>query len=250
MSHPDQIDSSRARIYDNYVTGRIGVAVPESRASTTKNMHYFGMLVRKHFPMDRDSSISDLACDYGLLIHALHEAGCGNVRIVDGSYEQVQAAHWLVIDGVEHGEMHDVLKRTPSTSVDALICFDVMEHFTKGEFLGLLDSARRILKSGGRWPIHVPNAECPFSCRIHYGDYIHKHALTRESLAQLLLSGASQASVALRTAQRCMAFKSAVRALLWRWLPVSLLFYIAGETRALNGSGLFSQNLPAVAFQN
>ncbi len=249
MSLSDHARDYRARIYNRYVTAGVGVSAPDSLASLTGYLHYFRRLVRKHFPDDRNARILDLGCGYGIFIHALQEAGYGDVRGVDGSLEQVQAAIRLGISGVEHGELREALASEPSNTVDVVICFDVIEHFTKGELLGLVDSVHRILKPGGRWLLHVPNAESPFWGRIRYGDYTHEQAFTRESLRQLLLcSGFSRVSC-FEDRPVVHGLKSAVRALLWGCIRALLLLYTAVETGAVDNKHLFSQNLLAVAFR-
>lgn len=247
MLRPDNRLEYRARIYDRYVTAHVGGAVPKTPADIPRYLHYFRRLVRKYFPQDRGVRILDLGCGYGIFIRALHEAGYNNVRGVDCSYEQVRTADHLGISGVEHGELQDTLEQTPAESVDVAICFDVIEHFTKGELPSLIDSVYRILKHGGRWLIHVPNAESPFWGRVRYGDYTHEQAFTRESLAQVLVSSGFENVLCFEDRPVVHGVKSAIRAILWYCVRALLLAYIAVETGAVDGKNLFSQNILAIA---
>ncbi len=65
---------------------------------------------------------------------------------------------------------YPVLQDTPNASLDVVIAFDVIEHFTKTEMISLVDEVHRVLKPSGRWVIHMPNAESPFGSRILFGD--------------------------------------------------------------------------------
>lgn len=252
MASNSSTDNYRARIYAQYVTARVGVAVPESAAALARHAHYFRRAVRQHVPNDHDIRVLDLGCGYGIFIHALREAGYHNVREVEGSHEQVQAAKRLGIHGVEHGDLYSTLEETPPESVDLVICFDVIEHFTKCDLVDLVDlvdAVHRILKPNGRWLIDAPNAESPFWGRVRYGDYTHEQAFIREPLAQLLLSSGFTAVRCFEDRPVVRGVKSAVRAVLWRYLRVMLLIYIAIECGSLSSQALFSQNLLAVAIR-
>jgi cyclopropane fatty-acyl-phospholipid synthase-like methyltransferase len=114
--------------------------------------------------------------------------GYSNVRGVDGSPEQVAAARRLGINGVEQGDVMETLAQAPDKALDCVVAFDLIEHFTKDELIGLVDEVRRVLKPGGRWIIHTPNAESPFGSRMLFGDFTHELAFTRTSVSQILLS--------------------------------------------------------------
>jgi predicted SAM-dependent methyltransferase len=76
-----------------------------------------------------------------------------------------------------------------SASVDAIIAFDVQEHFTRDEAIQLLDEVFRVLNADGRFIAHSPNAETPLFGRTRYGDLTHEMAYTRTPLTQLLHHG-------------------------------------------------------------
>jgi SAM-dependent methyltransferase len=73
------------------------------------------------------------------------------------------------------------LNERPAGSLDAVIAFDVLEHFGRDELIPLVDAVHRVLRPGGRWIIHVPNGESPFFGSIRYGDLTHELAFTRQS---------------------------------------------------------------------
>jgi 2-polyprenyl-3-methyl-5-hydroxy-6-metoxy-1,4-benzoquinol methylase len=237
----------RQRIYESYVTARDTPLAPESLAGLRPRLPFLKQIVRRHFPTERDAAILELGCGHGALLHVLHEAGYRNVRGVDGSPEQVAAAQRLGIPNVRQGELMATLFATSDASLDVVVAFDVMEHFTKDELIPLVDQVRRVLRSGGRWIIHVPNAESPFFARVRYGDITHELAFTRVSLAQLLRASGFASVICFEDRPVPHGVKSAARAMLWACIRVGLLLYIAVETGTFDHAAVFSQNLLAVA---
>jgi SAM-dependent methyltransferase len=177
----------------------------------------------------------------------MHEAGYNRATGVDWADEQVRAARDLGIAGVELGDVMSALAATPKGSVDVLVTFDLIEHFTKGELVALIDEAYRVLCPTGRWIIHVPNAEAPFGARMRYWDFTHELAFTRTSLAQLLKASGFATVQCYEDEPVPHGLRSVARFLLWKLIRLGLLFYIAVETGAFDRGAVFSQNLLAVA---
>ena len=75
-----------------------------------------------------------------------------------------------------------------NNSLDLLIVFDVLKHFTKNELSDLINECYRVLNQGGKVICHTPNAESPFGFHMREWDFTHEIAFTRESIAQLFLS--------------------------------------------------------------
>ena len=249
MSPGDDQAIYRARIYGTYVTGRSDALAPQSIDGLAPRLPYLRWLVRTCMPLNRDAAILDIGCGHGAILYALQQAGYHNARGVDGSDEQVQAAAWLGIHGVAQGDLMQALRGTPDSSLDVVIAFDVIEHFTKAELIPLVDEVQRVLKPGGRWVIHVPNGESPFGNRVRFGDYTHEQAFTRASLGQLLLASSFARVEAYEDRPIAHGFISTVRAALWRLIRAALLFYIAVEAGSLDRRAVFSQNLLAMAWK-
>ncbi len=239
----------RQRIYQHYVSSRADALAPATLAGLRPRLPYLRRLVRRYFPTDRQCSILEIGCGHGALLYALHEAGYQNARGVDGSPQQVEAAKRLGIPGVETGDLMEWLAATDAASLDVVIAFDVIEHFSKSELIPLVDEVRRVLKPGGRWIIHAPNAEGPFSARMRYWDYTHEQAFTRISIDQLLRASGFAHVECYKDRPAPHGIKSALRAALWRCIRLGLLTYIAVETGELDRRAVFSQNLLAVAFR-
>ena len=237
----------RQRIYGTYVTGRSDAMAPESIKDLAPRLPYLRWLVRTCMPQHCDAAILDIGCGHGAILYALQQAGYCNVRGVDGSAEQVQAAARLGIRGVVQGDLMQTLREATDASLDVVIAFDVIEHFTKAELIPLVDEVWRVLKPGGRWVIHAPNGESPFGNRVRFGDYTHEQAFTRTSLGQLLVASGFVKVEAYEDRPIAHGLTSLVLAALWRLIRAALLFYIAVGTGSLDRRAVFSQNLLAVA---
>ena len=240
-------DTYRSRIYTHYVQAREQALAPQTLAGLAPRSHALRRLIEQHFPADKNAVVLDLGCGHGALLHFAREAGYTNLRGVDGSPQQVAAARRLGIEGVEEGDLRDALATQPDASLDVVIAFDVIEHFTRDELLPFVDEVRRVLKPGGRWIIHVPNGESPFFGGIRYGDLTHELAFTRISIAQLLLASGFAEARCFEDQPVVHGAKSAVRWALWQGFRSLLRLYIAAETGDAGGGHIFSQNLMAVA---
>lgn len=237
----------RSRIYSSYVNARTAKLAPDSIDGLAPRAPYLRRLIHRHFPADRQAAIIDLGCGHGAIIHFARLAGYANVRGVDGSAEQVAAAKGLGIQGIEEGDLLQTLAGLQNATQDCIVTFDVIEHFTRDELIGLVDEVRRVLKPGGRWIIHVPNGESPFSGRMRFGDLTHELAFTRTSIAQLLYSSGFSDVGCFEDEPIPHGLKSGVRWLLWKGIRGMLRLYLAAETGDTARDAIFSQNLLAVA---
>lgn len=244
---PPDNTNYRRRIYDAYVNARDVCLAPETLEGLRPRMPYLLDLVSRHFPQDRQAAILELGCGHGALLYTLAQCGYRNARGVDTSPEQVAAAHRLGIGGVKHGDIIDVLKASKPESLDAVVAFDVIEHFNKAELIDLTDEIYHVLRPGGRWIIHTPNAESPFGGRMRYWDYTHEQAFTRTSLAQLVKASGFREVRCFEDKPVVHGLKSGVRRVLWMGIRLGCLFYLAVETGTFDRNAVFSQNILAVA---
>lgn len=239
----------RERIYRHYVTVRGSALAPQEIAGLSPRAPYLRRIIRRHFPQDRQAVILDLECGHGALLHFLREAGYQRVFGVDLSPEQVAAAQRMGIEGVREGDLFETLQGLLDQSQDVVVCFDVIEHFHREELLRFAEEVARVLRTGGRWIVHVPNGESPFAARIRYGDLTHELAFSRESLAQLCLScGFSQVDC-YEDAPVVHGAASALRYLAWKAIRGILRLYLAAETGDGGRAAIFSQNLLGVAIK-
>ncbi len=240
------MDHGRQRIYGQYVTARDKPLAPRSIKGLRPRLPHFRQIIERHFPQDRNAVVLELGCGHGAFLYAMHEAGYTRARGVDWADEQVRAARDLGIAGVEQGDVMSALTLLAAGSLDVVVAFDLIEHFTKDELLPLVDEVYRVLRPGGRWIIHAPNAEGPFGSRIRYGDFTHELAFTRVSIGQVLKASGFASVRCYEDQPVPHGLKSAARLVLWKVIRAGLLFYTAVETGAFDRGAVFSQNLLAV----
>lgn len=238
------MDAIQERLYRHYANHS---RPPETLDGLRSRAPYLRRVIRRHFPPDRDARILDLGCGYGALVHFAREAGYSHIEGVDAARDQVEAAQRLGIDGVRHGDLVETLRSTPDASKEVVVALDVIEHFARDDLLVFVDEVHRVLAPGGRWLLHVPNAESPLFGRVRYGDLTHQLAFTSSSLRQLLGASGFQQVAIFEDAPVAHGAPSALRAVLWRILRVGLRFYLTVETGNPGRHAVFTQNLFAVA---
>lgn len=242
-------DTYRTRIYSHYVQAREHVLAPPSLEGLKPRAAFLNRLINRHFPADRNSRVLDLGCGHGALIHFARLAGYTSIKGVDYSPQQVAEAKRLGIDGVEKGDLMETLKIYADQSADVIVAFDIIEHFNREELLEFVDQVHRVLGPAGRWIIHTPNGESPFSGRMRYWDLTHELAFTRTSIAQLLLSSGFPPVKCFEDEPVPHGAKSAVRWVLWKMIRSMLRAYIVVETGDASKEPIFSQNFLTVAIK-
>jgi 2-polyprenyl-3-methyl-5-hydroxy-6-metoxy-1,4-benzoquinol methylase len=237
----------RSRIYQSYVNARQQSLAPE----TIQGFKGRGLILRKiiieHFPKNKDASILDLGCGHGAFIHFIRKAGYTDVIGVDRSPEQVKEANRLGIKGISQSDLMETLYSLSGECKDVIISFDVIEHFTKSELLPFVDEVFRVLKKGGIWIIHTPNAESPFFGKVFFGDVTHEMAFTRTSISQLLKSSGFNGVSCYEDTPVSHGVKSLIRYILWKCIHGLLRFYMAIETGSGEKECIFTQNFLTVA---
>ncbi|HYF97657.1 MAG TPA: class I SAM-dependent methyltransferase [Coxiellaceae bacterium] len=239
----------RAHIYANYVAVADELAVPKSVQDFAPRLPSLNYVIQHFFPENKNAKILDLGCGHGALVYAAQLAGYQNVKGIDVSQQQVELAHKLGINSVTEGDLMKALNQAEPASYDAIISFDVIEHFKPDELLAFVAAVFKALKAGGRWIIHTPNAESPFVGAIRYGDFTHCLAFTRGSLQQLLMTMGFNKVECFECAPIRHGFKSSVRWFLWRLIHNFWRFYTAVETGDTAAKAVFTRNLYCVAYK-
>jgi len=237
----------RTRLYSRYVTGRTYAFTPSTAADLEPRGHQLRRIIRRHFPEDRSARILDLGCGHGALLHFCAELGYRDAIGIDGSPEQVDAAHRLGLRNVTHGDVLRTLAEEAAGRFDVVVTFDVLEHFDKSTLLNVVDGVHRILKPGGRWIIHAPNAEGPLGARMRYWDLTHELAFTSESIILLLRSSGFERISVFEDEPVPHGLASAGRWMLWKVFRNLLRLYLIAESGY--GNAVFTQNLFAVAYK-
>ncbi len=234
----------RARILARYLSTHASVA--SARDSLERRRASLERLVRDHFPPAKDAAILDLGCGHGALVWAARNLGYVDVQGVDASPEQVEGARELGIAGVRQGDLRQTLAAAAPASLDAVILFDLFHYFAKPEQMALADAVHRALRPGGRFILHLPNAEAIFAARMRYWDVLAEDAFTRASIAQLLAACGFARTACFEDRPAAHGLKSAVRAALWPVLRGAMRLALAIETGETGREAIFSQCLLAV----
>ncbi|MEE2698526.1 MAG: class I SAM-dependent methyltransferase [Pseudomonadota bacterium] len=89
-------------------------------------------------------------------------------------------------DHVIVGDIWDFFEHESSGKYfGCVVMFDVLEHFSAGDGVRLLQKVKNILEPDGRIIIRVPNMSSPWGGIHQYADLTHKTAFTPNSLEQL-----------------------------------------------------------------
>ena len=242
--------SYRQKIYQYYSSDRIGELAPSTVKGFAPRQPYFNKIIREHFPANRQSSILELGCGHGAFLYFMHEEGYRNAVGIDGSEEQVKEAQRLGISGITKGDLVEYLSGCGEESLDLVIAFDVIEHFTKDELSLLVDNLYRALKKGGKFICHQPNSEGPFGNSIKDGDFTHETGFTRQSVAQLFLSSGFSSVQSYEDKPVVHGIKSLVRFVLWEFVIRQIYSFITlVETGAKNRSAIYSMNFLSVVMK-
>lgn len=240
----------RQRLYERYLSQQVRLDVVSIRSQLEAGHPYLERLVDEHFPENKSAKIIDLGCGHGSLLYTLKRAGYTDLLGIETSPEQVAAAHQLGLDCVKQGDIVHALGSMPANSVDVVIAFDVIEHFTKDEVINLLDSIHRVLKPGGRFVAHVPNGEAIFSGKIFFGDFTHQVAFTQKSIRQVLVACGFSRVDCYEDTPVLHGLTSSLRSLLWQLVRLLYRIINAIETGDSGKSLILSQNLLSVAFKD
>jgi SAM-dependent methyltransferase len=235
----------RARLLARYMSTHSSVS--GARDGLARRRPYLARLVEAHFPVERGAAILDLGCGHGAIVWAARSLGYTNVTGVDASPEQVAAARELGIVGVHQGDLRTTLAALAPQSMDAIILFDLFHYFGKDEQMAIADAVHRALKPGGRFILHVPNAEAVFAARMRYWDMLANDAFTRASIAQLLLACDFTRVACFEDKPAAHGLKSTIRAALWPVVRGVMRLALAIETGESGSEAIFSQCLLAVA---
>ncbi len=137
-------------------------------------------------PPKRDAIIADLGCGKGEWIGWMASKGFSKLTGVDLSSSDLAIARqndssrtWVQENVITFLESQDA-------AFDLLHAKDIIEHFTKDEFIRFLTAARNALKPGGELWLLTFNAQSPLSSAIRYGDFTHEIGFTPASMAQCL----------------------------------------------------------------
>lgn len=207
---------------------------------------YLRRLINIHFPERLDTKILEIGCGHGALIYYAKKMGYNHLEGIDASLEQVEEARKLGLgDSIRQEDLMETLSKSADKAYNIIVALDVIEHMTKSELLDLVEELHRVLCSGGKLILHMPNAASPFFGRVRYGDYTHEQAFTQSSLSQLLIARGFSEVQCFEDTPIVHGVKSAVRWVVWKIVRSVFRLALVAETGEKNE--IFTQNFLAVA---
>jgi cyclopropane fatty-acyl-phospholipid synthase-like methyltransferase len=137
-------------------------------------------------PSSRETAIVDLGCGKGEWLAWMASKGFRDLTGVDLSPSDISIARQS--DPTRTWVQEDVITflESKNEAFNLLHAKDIIEHFTKDEFIRFLEAAKKALKPGGELWLLTFNAQSPLSSHIRYGDFTHEIGLTPNSMAQCL----------------------------------------------------------------
>ena len=244
-----EMNKYRTRIYSHYVQAWDANLVPRSLQDLENRGPTMRYVIDTFFPKNKSANILDLGCGHGTLLHFAQRAGYSNAHGIDVSSQQVELASHLGINNVKRGELMETLQSIEPGSLDAVIAFDVIEHFTKDELIDLVDAIYIALKPNGCWIIHAPNANSPFCGSVRYGDFTHEQAFTTTSIQQVLIASGFTHFDFAECGPRIYGFKSLLRTIAWQLIRGVFNLINAAETGLISSGVVWTRNFYAVAYK-
>jgi len=130
---------------------------------------------------------------------------------------------------------------------DVVLMIDVLEHFTKDEFVNILHNVKTALKPGGKFVARIPNMDSYAGSTLANGDFTHETLLNASSAMQVFLAcGFMNVMVHPSTLQTESALKEFIRKLLWPILKFRLKVELFANGLSTKNA-LFTPNMIIVA---
>lgn len=183
----------------------------------------YRFLLKSLLPADRAATILDLGCGTGKLLHNLKYMGYHRLHGIDASPEQARIA-MQACENVVHGDVFDFLAGRRE-EFDAIIAFDFFEHFTKNEFIRLLELCYQALRPSGKLIVQTVNARSPMGLSCRYADLTHELCVTPDCLRNLLILVGFTYFAARERGPMPHNIVNSVRYVLWQFVRTVLWTY-------------------------
>jgi SAM-dependent methyltransferase len=133
-----------------------------------------------------DTAVLELGSGTGEFLSYLKRKGVTRFQGVEQDANAVAVMETGLDDHVFVGDIGDFLDRgTADEPFGCVVLLDVLEHFSAGDGVRLLQKIKAVLSPKGRVVIRVPNMSSPWGGIHQFGDLTHKTAFTPTSLEQL-----------------------------------------------------------------
>jgi cyclopropane fatty-acyl-phospholipid synthase-like methyltransferase len=172
--------------YRDILYGNYSASFGEQKALDVSVQHAQYDATYDQLPPKRDILIADLGCGKGEWLAWMAAKGFSKLTGVDLSPSDLAIARQSDPSRTWIEENVTTFLESQTAAFDLLHAKDIIEHFTKDEFIRFLLAAKNALKPGGELWLLTFNAQSPLSSAIRYGDFTHEIGLTPASMAQCL----------------------------------------------------------------
>lgn len=225
----------REQLYENYFDTQAGRAFAHLKERLESDRKQLSQDILQRMPADKECQILDFGCGFGSLIIFLKENGFYNIAGIDLSPEQVEVAHKLGLQEVQEANVFDFLSNK-ANAFDVITGIDIIEHFTKDEFLKLLKTLRQSLKPGGKVLFRTCNMDAPIPGFYPFGDFTHELLLNKQSAIQVMkVAGFDQVKVYPSPNVGAGGLKGLIQKILWQWVKLNSNIVMFASGRSISG---------------
>lgn len=158
----------------------------EAPAVKAKHMRWYDREFWTPAHCTTDTAVLELGSGTGEFLSYLNRKGVTRFQGVEQDANAVGVMEEGLKDRVFTGDIWDFLAReNPEGKFDCVVMLDVLEHFSAGDGVRLLNAIKAVLSPGGRVVVRVPNMSSPWGGIHQFADLTHKTAFTPNSLEQL-----------------------------------------------------------------
>ena len=133
-----------------------------------------------------DTAVLELGSGTGEFLSYLKGKGVRRFLGVEQDADAVAVMEPGLEENVHVGDIRDFLEAgNKDGPFGCVVMLDVLEHFSAGDGVRLLEAIKGVLAPGGRVVARVPNMGSPWGGISQFADLTHKTAFTPNSLEQL-----------------------------------------------------------------
>ena len=137
-------------------------------------------------PKNKSSSILDIGCGFGQMLHQFKSMGYKNLKGIDLCGESCNHCKKQGLD-VERIKDIESFCKSSKKKYDFILMANVLEHIKKDEMISTMSNIKKyLLKESGEICIVVPNAQSNTGAYWLFEDFTHQFLFTARSLSYVL----------------------------------------------------------------
>jgi len=186
MAEPIRVDVDyRSVILPKSAKREVEICTRPTREGLAVQASHYAPILDRFLPADRAASILELGCGWGPFLRALKDRGYSRLEAVEMVPECCAAVeqHTGVVPFC--GDILSYLAGRDGP-YDVIAAFDVIEHFTKNEIVGIMERILKLLRPGGVFVMRVPNCSSLGGLSSLHSGFTHETAFTPTSADELL----------------------------------------------------------------